>query len=249
MSCITKRLLTAVLLLVFLSAIMVESTRALVLTPGVSPGDVFEYDLTAFWSSKDEYASIPADLVEINKTETVEVRISSVSGSNVSTFVAVYYKNGTEWGDYGRVDVDSELAYGAFVAIIAGNLNAHDVIHPLGVDYFTINETVIKAYESGSRETNRILIERTNATSGDTGRFDRFFDRETGMLVESHETISSTNPETTITVSWNIRSSNVWVIPEFPSALILPLFMIATMIVIIAYKKKNAGSAKPLIFK
>jgi len=228
---------------------IVESTSALFYTPGVSLGDVFEYDVTSFWSSKDEYASIPADLVDINQTETVEVRISIVSGSNVSTFVIVYYRNETlPIGGYSSVDVDTGLDNGGpFVAIIAGNLNAQDVIHPLGADYITINETVIKVYESGSRETNRILIERTNATSGISGRFDRYFDRETGILVESHETTSSTNPQTTTTVSWIIRSSNVWVIPEFPSALILPLFMIATMIVIIAYKKKNAGGAKPLI--
>ena len=249
MSRISKRLVTAALLLMFLASSMVWSTRALVLTPGVGPGDTFEYDVTASWSSSDEYASIPAGLVDYNQTETVEVRISSVSGSNVSTFVAFYYKNESYWGEYGLVDVDTGVDYGPFAAIIAGNLNAQEVIHPLVPDYIAINETVIKAYESGPRETNRILIEHTNATTGITSRFDRFFDKETGMLVESHETTSSTNPETTTTVSWNIKSSNVWVIPEFPSVLILPLFMIATIIVIIAYKKKYAGIAEPLIYR
>lgn len=249
MSCRIKRPFTAVILLLFLSSVVVESTRALVLTPGVSPGDVFAYDVTAFWSSEDEYASIPAGLIEYNRTESVEVRISSVSGSNVSIFVAFYYKNDTEEGGYGNLDVDTGLSYGRFSAIIAGNLNAQEVIHPLGADYITINETVIKAYEGGSRETNRILIEQTNATAGVTARIDRFFDRETGMLVESHETTTLTNPATTTTVSWSVKSSNVWVIPEFPSVVILPLFMIATIVVIIVYKKKIAGASKPLIFR
>jgi hypothetical protein len=241
-----KRLITAVLLLVFLSSTMVESTRALVLTPGVEAGMMFAYDVTAFWSSSDEYASIPSELGDINQTKTFEVRISNVTDANVTTFAAVYFKNGTADSERGLVDVDTGVSYGAFVAIIAANLSAHDVIHPLGADAITINETVIKSYEGGNRETNRIITEYTNATTGTTGRVDRYFDKATGILVESHETeiTSDSDSETTTIVSWEIKETNAWVIPEFPSALIMPLLMIITMIAVIAYKKKHAGITK-----
>jgi hypothetical protein len=242
-----KRLIAAGLLLVLLSFTMVENTKALVLTPGVVPGADFFYTVTASWSSTDEYASIPADLVEINRTDSVEVRISNVTEANVTTFVAVYYKNGTADGDYGLVDVDTGAYYGAFAAIIAGSLNAHDVIHPLGIDGITINETVIKAYESGNRDTNRIVIEDRNATTGVTGRVDRYFDKLSGMLVESYETTTSADSKTTTTVTWKIKETNGWAVPEFPSVLILPLLMAITMIAAIAYKKKHTGIAKPLI--
>ena len=249
MSPIIKKITTAGVLLMFLFFTIAESTMALVYTPGVTPGETFEYDVTAYWSSSDEYASIPKDLVEINQTKTVEVRISSVVGSNVSIFVAVYYRNDTQVGGYSYVDVDSGLdAGGPFVAIIGGNLKAFDPVHPLGADYIYINETVVKSYESGSRDTNRILIEYTNATSGISGRVDRFFDKEVGILVESHERSTSINPETTTTVSWNIKSSNAWVIPEFPSLLFLPLLMITTIVVIVAFKKKYKGNSNHLIF-
>jgi len=36
-----------------------------------------------------------------------------------------------------------------------------------------------------------------------------------------------------------ITESNVWVIPEFSSFLILPLFMIATLLTVIVYRKKH----------
>jgi len=242
-----KELITATLLIVFLSATMVGSTRALVLTPGVDPGMIFSYDVSSSWSSSDEYASVPHDLWEINQTETVEVRISNVTDANVTTFVAVYYRNGTADAGRGLVDLDTGDSYGSFVAIIAANLNANDLVHPLGADGIFINETVIKTYESGNREANRIVIEYTNATTGTTGRVDRYFDKETGILVESHETTTTTNPQTATSVSWKIKSSNAWVIPEFPSALILPLLMAITMIVAIAYKKKHAGIAKTLM--
>ncbi|MCJ7761910.1 hypothetical protein MUP38_00460 [Candidatus Bathyarchaeota archaeon] len=242
-----KRLIAAGLLLVFLSFTMVESTRALALTPGVVPGADFLYNVTAFWSSTDEYTSIPPELVDINQTETFEVRVHNVTEANVTTFVAVYYRNGTYDSEYGLVDVDTGAYYGAFAAIIAGNLNAHEVIHPLGIDGITINETVVKAYESGNRDTNRIIIETRNATTGVTGSVDRYFDKASGILVESYEKTTSADLKTTTTVTWKLKETNGWTVPEFPSALILPLLMAITMIAAIAYKKKHAGIAKPLI--
>jgi hypothetical protein len=242
-----RRITIAALLLAFLSFTMIASTRALVLTPGVVPGATFLYDVTAFWSSTDEYASIPADLVELNRTEAVDVRIHNVTEANVTTFVAVYYRNESYDGGYGFIDVDTGVSYGAFAALIAGSLNAHEVIHPLGADGVTINETVIKTYESGNRDTNRIIIEYTNATTGVTGRVDRYFDKLSGMLVESYETTTSADSKTTTTVTWKLKETNGWAVPEFPSVLILPLLMAITMIAAIAYKKKHAGIAKPLI--
>jgi hypothetical protein len=242
-----KRLIIVAFLLFLLSFTMFGRTWAQVLTSGVNVGNTFIYGVTAFWSSNDPYASIPSDLLDINKTESCEVRITNVTDANVTTFVALYFKNGTADADRGLVDLDTGVSYGSFVAIIAANLNANDRIHPLGEDTITINETVIKSYESGNRETNRIVIEYTNATTGATGRVDRYFDKATGILVESYETETTSDPETTTIVTWKIKESNVWVIPEFPSALILPLFMIVTMIAVIAYKKKHASITKTLV--
>jgi len=244
MSPMIKRITIAALLLMFLSFTMIASTRALVLTPGVTPGAVFYYDVTAYWSSTDEYASIPADLVELNRTKTVDVRIHNVTEANVTTFVAVYYRNDSYTGGYGYVDVDTG-AYDGFAALIAGSLNAHEVIHPLGADGITINETVIKTYQSGDRDTNRIITEYINATTGTTQRVDLYFDKQSGILVESYETVTSSQETTKVT--WKLKETNGWVVPEFPSVLILPLLMAIIMITAIVYKKKHAGSAKPLI--
>ncbi len=244
----TKRLTTAALLLVFVSSMMVASTRAIVYTPGVTIGGVVIYNVTAFWSSTDEYASIPPEVLAVNETESFEVRISNVTGSNVTIFWALYFKNGSDpIADRGIVDVDTGAYLGSFAAIIAGNLNAHELIHPLGNDGITINETVTKVYESGNRETNRIVIETRNSTTGVTGRVDRYFDKETGLLVESHETVISSDSKTTTVQTWKLRETNGWVVPEFPSVLVLPLLMAITMIAAIAYKKKHTGIAKPLI--
>lgn len=249
MTHIIKRLFTVAVLLMLLSSVMVASARALVLTPGVELSMVFCYDITASWSSNDEYASIPKEITEYNRTETFEVRISTVNGSRVKLFWALYWKNESYVGDYGLVDVDTGDGYGSFVAIIAGNLNAGELIHPLGSDAITINQTVTKSYESGNRDANRVLLEYYNATTGASELDDLYFDKAIGILVESHETTTYTDGDTTTTttVSWKIKSSNAWVIPEFPSAVILPLLMAVTMVAAIAYKKKHVNIGKTLI--
>ncbi|MEM2099588.1 MAG: hypothetical protein QXU99_07635 [Candidatus Bathyarchaeia archaeon] len=240
MSQILAKIIAPVLLAVFLAGTIVE-TEARILTPGVEPGMTFTYDITSFWSSTDEYASIPQSLIEINKTKAFEVRIHNITDSNVTVFVAIYYWNGSAVADYGRIDLDSGTSYGGFkfAAIIAANLNARDVIHPLGTDGITINETVTRIYQSGSRETNRIIIESTNATTGASGSIDRYFDKATGVLVEEYETNISGDQRTTSKITWKLKETNVWVVPEFPSVLILPLVMALTVIAAIAIKKRQ----------
>jgi hypothetical protein len=246
---IIKKLFSVAILLMLLASVMVASTRALVLTPGVEMGEVFSYGVTAYWSSSDEYASIPKEISDYNQTDTFEVRISNVTGSNVGLFWAIYFKNESYFGEHGTVDVDTGEGYGSFVQIIAGNLNEGNLIHPLGTDAITINQTVLKSYESGSRETNRILLEYYNATTGGSERDDLYFDKAIGILVESHETVTYTDQDstTTTTISWEIKSSNAWVIPEFPSAVILPILMAVTVAAAIAYKKKHVDIGKTLV--
>ena len=246
---IIKRVIAVVILLTLLSPVMIAPARALILSPGVEIGEVFYYDISAFWSSSDEYASIPTEITDYNKTDSFEVRISNVTESSVRVFWAIYFTNESYYGDYGLVDVDTGEGYGSFVAIIAGNLNAGELIHPLGSDAITINQTLTKSYESGNRDTNRILLEYSNSTTGATERDDLYFDKTLGILVESHETVTYTDGEstTTTTVSWEIKSSNAWVIPEFPSAMILPLLMAVTMVAAIAYKRKHVNIGKTLI--
>lgn len=240
-----KKLWIAAFLVVLLSSTMFGTTLVKALTPGVTVGDSFIYDLSVSWNSDDQYASIPSSLVELNKTKSIEVRINNVIPPNVTTFLATYLKNGTALADRGSINLDTGLSDGGFVAIIAANLTAGSRVHPLGEDTVTINETVIKSYASGLRETNHIRIEYQNATAGFAESVDRYFDKQTGMLVEEHDvsTETKTNPSSTTTaiISYNLQSTTVWIVPEFPSVLILPLFLIATLITVLFFKSKRGG--------
>ena len=242
-----KKLLITMVLMVLLSLTMVERTWAQVRTPGVAEGNTFIYDVIAYWSSTDPLATISPELLDMNQTEYVRVGITGVSGSDVTTFTTWQYKNGTVNTLLGSVNLETGAFSGGFWAIIAGNLTVNDRIHPTGQDTITVTNTVIRNYLGGNRETNHLIIPYQNTTERASGYLDRYFDKETGMLVELHDEISYTDPSMTIVISWKIEDSSVWVVPEFASVLVLPLFMMVTMLAAIAYKKKHASITRTLV--
>jgi len=244
-----KKLSFAAFLLALLCFTMVGSVWAQTRLPGVFQGNTFSYDVTAFWSSNDPSAVVPADLLEINQTEYYRVTISAVSGAEITTETVWHFTNGTETSSFGTINVETGISTGEFWAIVAGNLGVNDRLHPSGQNYITVNETVMRDYLGGARETNHLIL--TLQDSDDTGDFiehvDYYFDKQAGMLVQLNDAKVYSNPTMTITNFWKIKESNVWVVPEFPSALILPLFVIITMIAVIAYKKKHANITKTLV--
>lgn len=246
----TKKLCTATFLLVLLSLTMVGSVWAQTRVPGVFQGNIFTYDVTAFWNSNDPNAVVPADLLDINKTEYYRVIIGAVSGAEITTQSVWHFTNGSETSSTGTINVETGVTNdGGFWAIVAGNLGVNDRLHPSGSNYFYVNGTVMRDYLGGARETNQLTLTLTGSDAG--GDFmehvDYNFDKQTGMLVQLNDAKVYSNPTKTITRFWKIKESNVWVVPELPSALILPLFMIATMLAVVAYKKKHSGTPKKLV--
>lgn len=240
-----KRLLAVILVISMVSLLAIGTVQAQTISAGVKPGDQFDYHVSANWSSSDEYQSIPAALQDYNRTSHVELRITTVNTTHVVTFVAYYYNNGTDpFATRGNVNFLTGLSYGdnVAVAIIGANLNAGDLIHPDGDDGIKIKDTVTRNYESGSRATNHIQITNTNTTAGYTATRDQYFDKATGVLVEEVTTVTDTPTSSTTTTRWVITSVTgieAWTIPEFPALIAIPLFMAATAIAVIAFKKKQ----------
>lgn len=238
-------MLAVILVISMASLLAVGTVQAQTITPGVNAGEVYDYHVSSQWSSTDEYQSIPASLLEYNKTSHIEVRISTVNTTHVTTFMAYYYINGTYYSDRGNVNLLTGVSYGSYpaVSIIGANLNAGDLIHPDGDDGITITDSSTRDYESGSRATNHIRKTYTNATTGFSAVIDQYFDKATGVLVE--EVVTTTDDSTSSTIVEKrilasvITSSTTWTVPEFPAYVIIPLFMVATALAVIAYKKKQ----------
>ncbi|MCW4044330.1 MAG: hypothetical protein NWE94_02285 [Candidatus Bathyarchaeota archaeon] len=237
----------------FLAALLcltaIGSVWAQTRIPGVYQGNTFTYDVSAVWSSTDPSAVVPAELLSINQTEYYRVTIAAVSGAEITTQTVWHFYNGTETTSIGTINVETGVTNGGFWAIVAGNLGVNDRLHPSGPNYITVNATVMREYLGGSRETNHLILTLEGSDSGGDyiEHVDYYFDKQTGMLVQLSDAKVYSNPTVTITRLWKIKESNVWVVPEFPSVLILPLLMAIIMMMAIVYKKKNASIAKTLI--
>jgi len=71
---------------------------------------------------------------------------------------------------------------------------------------------------------------------------DAYWDKATGVLVEFswlqfNESGGYTTEES---LFYQLVDTNLWVVPEFPSFLLLPLFMTATLLAIIVYRRKHS---------
>jgi hypothetical protein len=242
-----RKLAVVTLLLVILCSMMVGRTSAQTREPGVSEGDTFTYDVTSFWKISNINATVPLYLLDINQTESFRVTISEIMGAMVTTEDTWVFKNGTERNSTGMVNVETGFNFGGFWPIVGANLGKDDLLHPSGQNGITVNETITWEYPSGAREINHFTL-NYQGTDEEFGYFtaeaDYYFDRATGILVELQDKSSFLTAGTQGAIMWKIKESNVWTVPEFPSALIIPLFMIVTLLAVIAYKKKRTSSTQ-----
>lgn len=253
-----SKLLIAVSILILLSLTVVGRTLAQAPVVGVTQGNEFTYNIKSYWSSNDPNATITASLLEVNsteyyllevnRTEYYRVNIAKVSGPEISLHNTWRFTNGTQVERDGSVNIETTSSQGGFWAIIASNLKAGDRIHPLfGPDLTTINETIMRDYPSGKRETNHLMLDfqyydPNDPSSNCTEHTSTYFDKQTGMLVELHDDSVYTHPNMTISVVWKISESQVWPKPnEFPFYLALSIVIVAVIAVlsVLFYRRKH----------
>jgi hypothetical protein len=233
--------LTIVFLLALLCSAMIGKTLAQTTVPGVSTGNFFNYDFTAFWSSSDANAVVPPDLVDLNKT-WIGITVTDVSDSVVSMSITGHYENGTENTSEAWVNIDTGEDSGAYGFVVASNLGANSVVYPSGNYSFSIKETVMRTYSGGERETNHYSANLTGVGEFSYSFDDLYLDKKTGVMVEWYtERVAVSSPNEKTAIHWKIKESNVWVVPEFPSLLILPFFMITTLLAVLIYRRKRIG--------
>jgi hypothetical protein len=203
---------------------------------GVKQGDVFEYDMRSFWTCTF-MDTPPADLMELNQTEWLRVTVTEVSGSQIKMQLTTRYRNGTEVNSDEFCDIETGDASGG-PPFIGANLGENDLIYPSASEPWFVHYTITRDYVNSQRETNYLKLEDIGNTS-EVGEFSRiyeyYFDKSTGALVEYSYDFSYTG--LTTIVRSKLIASNVWAIPEFPSLIILPVFMMITLFAV-AIKKR-----------
>jgi len=245
-----KKIVLLTLVSVFLLSAVIGSqlivSVAAVRTVGVSKGDWIEY--YTIWSGNGSMPS-PGDRGVWGKITVLEV-----SGTNITFEKITLFADATEETTIHVIDVDTGKGNDTLGFFIAKNLNESDLIYtsppppqpPIEIPFqdATINETIWGTYPVvGYVEVNHwniTIVDGSVSTS-----FDYCWFRATGMiasfslyqqvqLVEGYEWVK-------------IESVIIDIFPEFPPALILPLFMIATLAAV--WLGKTIWSTKKLIKK
>jgi len=237
-----KNLIMTLFFTILLSTMVMTSVVAQSRIVGVNVGDWFKYgEVSGSWSSDDPNAIFPS--LEFNYTDWMLISVEDISGTNITFQSTWHFTNGTEKIETGHIDIDTGEGNMTLSAISA-NLSPNDPIYSSpGYSTQKINGTIIRTYPDGVRDTNYMNI---TTEINQTGLYQYismtwYWDKSSGMFVEMAQDVESQIEN--YTTSWSlllrITESNVWVIPEFPSVIILPIFVTATLIVAIIYRKKH----------
>jgi hypothetical protein len=239
------RIVFFTLISTFLLLALVVAVSAQTRTVGVSVGNKFRYDNTIIWSSNDTSATPPSILVDANNTQWKERTVTAISGTNITGQMTTHCKNGTEITVGGWVDVDTGDSLNIALVFISANLSAGDSIGTnASITTWIINETVSRTYLNGVRDTNHVNITSSSSDGTHTYRTNvhAYWDKATGVLVESlYENINQTGAYTTIGSSGQrIISSDLWIVPEFPTwtPALLMLIVLTSATMVIARQKQ-----------
>jgi len=217
-----KKIIITIVILLIVVVIAVAAILATQPPPtepivtGVIAGNTFTYDLKAYTSLSEDNITLPQGVSEYNNTEWYKVSITSVDGSVVSFNTTWRFVNGTEIERSGYVNVltdDNQV----FWAIYPANLTENKLVRPQGTFGNYVNDTEVRTYKSGDRETNLMNTQSELLDSSDPTRsFDDYryvrFDKITGMLVELKEIQVYNSPEAVLTYDWVLVDSNVWTV-------------------------------------
>jgi hypothetical protein len=239
-----KKVVMSACVMVLLFTVTVESVSAQIqAVPGVSTGDMFTYESTYRWSSSNPNDVVPAYLVAQNQS-TLEITVQQVTGSTAVLQQVITYKNGTQQTNTEPNEVNSGIT--GTILLYAANLTAGGLLFPGSTELpFVINGTSFRDYMGGFRETNHIEVNNTGIEGVVYSYMDLYFDRQTGVLVEYYLTnVYSDLPNQKVTQHMLLTNSNVWTVPEFPPTLILPLFMAASIVAFVLYKRNIPPALK-----
>ncbi len=236
-----KIVLSALVSGFLLSVIVGTSVASQPRTVGVTVGDWFKYGVAFDWSSDKPNATIPPDYEQFNKTEWMQLSIMNVSGTNVTSQLLMHFKNGTEQTLEVTTNVDAGEADGG-LWIVSANLNPNDTLYTSSSYYYAwmINETTVRTYPDGIRETNHINLTGEEGMTGIIISQNVYWDRSTGVLVEmsTMQTYQTEGYQTNTSLNFTIIDSNVWVIPEFPTFASIFLMLIIPTVAIAFYKRR-----------
>jgi hypothetical protein len=233
----------------FILTLLVASTAASVFAqpqavPGVYVGDTFTYQSIYYWNSTNPNDVVPAYLAAQNES-TLQVTVQQVAGSTAVVEEVFTYKNGSQVSTTETDEVNSGIT--GTVLLYAANLTAGSLLFPGSELPYVINGTSFRDFAGEARQVNHIEVNNTGGEDTAYSYMDLYFDKQTGVLIEYYLTKVYTElPTQTTTQHLVLQDSNVWTIPEFPAALMVPLFLAASaagLTLAVVQRKRRARDA------
>ena len=247
-----KRPSTGILILFILFCLIyAQIAFASSATVGVSNDGTLAYNSSYHWSTTNPNQPVPQEAVESNQTVEIQITVTSISGSIINTTKTYRYQNGTEQFVTGYADAASgdNEEVGAFF-FVSSNLSVGDRVYPSGLYGDTINQTLQREYAGSQREVlldsstysfeYNTTVDDIQATRVLNSQIDYYFDKQTGVCLEQREQTTVTDPntnysETTISLI-ELKQTNLWGAPAFPTITVTVIFafVIALIIAVLA---------------
>ena len=232
-----KKTFLAILLVssVFSGSLSMVFGEMMMSNVGVVGGDNFRFSYTCYFSSNDPHTPPPSSFSAINQTDYFMINVTAVSGASVNFETTLRGLNGSSSLGVCSMNVgtgaSSISGYGGPASssgfyFMARNVGMMGRMFPSSSLSPTVNDTFSMPYSGGARLTNHFVTSTT--ANGMTVNSDFYFDQATGMMVQWRQETLQTNGsyQTNSTQTMKMTSSNVWVIPEFPTSNIVPIFII-----------------------
>jgi hypothetical protein len=228
------------LLLLFAMIVVVSAQTR---TVGVKVGDWFKYgDVAAQWTSNDPNATVPSIYKSIKDAAWMEMTITAVSSTNVTAEQITHWKNGTETGLYGWVDIDTGDGENFNDFLVSANLNPGDTEYSsTGYSNLIINYTISENNFGTWRLVNHFntTYSFNSNSSVYSGSAEFVWDRSTGVAIEVSQYLTYQTGSYTSTLSYHFRLTDSDVVPEFPSPTSVLLVLIVLTTVIVALSKRR----------
>jgi hypothetical protein len=189
--------------------------------PALMVGDVFTYKLNGSSVLGSADAVTPEEFMQYNNTEYYQVTVTEINGNQVTLGTRWQFNNGTQISGIQVVDLSTGASADptGFVYLYPSNLNVNGQLYPKETSGLIVNSTSTQEFVNSSRAINYWSIEdnfiNTSDQTGNTMRdyfISVYFDKQTGMLDKLTRIEFFTNPAIELTITWQLISSNVWIV-------------------------------------
>jgi hypothetical protein len=165
--------------------------------------------------------------------------VKGISANSVTFWGQFSFQNGTKTND---ALISSEDLSHISLFITKANLTEQDFVDLVNTqsDIYDVELTdmVVRNYVGLDREVNHVIWRVKSGDSEGYGIY-AYWDKKTGILTEMTVFDDQGEEEQVEVLNIELEETNLWVIPEFSSWIVIPIFLIITFVTVLVKKKIN----------